>query len=362
MSCEPVRRKRLDPEHPSMKKLQAFLVPLSPLYGRVMALRAALYAGGWLTSRRLRRPVVCVGNLTTGGSGKTPLVIKIAVELSRHGLRPVIVSRGYGRASEATVHVVADTDAVLLDPQEAGDEPYLMAQKLPGTPVVVGSDRFAAGQEALRRFDSDVLIMDDGFQHLRLRRDADILLLDGTEFRTEARCLPGGNLREGPAAAERADLIVLTCNPSRETTEALHRWAPQVPVHRARFNTPFVHSLPDGERSPAAILQGKIVAAFAGIARPQRFFASLQQIGARVALTRSFPDHHAYRPAELDTLQRDAQNARAQFLVTSEKDAVRLPHWQPPMPLLALELSVTLDDEDHFLSRLIGLIRGGTVR
>ncbi len=360
MAFEPIRRELLNPERPHIRKLQAALAPLSPLYERVMALRARLYAGGWLTSRRLARPVICVGNLTTGGSGKTPMVIKIAAELSRRGLRPVILSRGYGRTGEATVRVVSDTHAVLMDPREAGDEPYLMARKLPGTPVVVGSNRFAAGQEALRRFDSDVLVLDDGFQHLRLRRDADILLVDGTELLEESRCLPGGNLREGPAAAGRADVIVVTEDAAEDARSALGRWAPQVPIHRARFDTRHVRTLPDGERRSVSILQGKTVAAFAGIARPERFFASLQQAGARLCLERPFPDHHPYTSAELDALQHDAQKEDARYLVTSEKDAVRLTRWHPTLPLLALELSVTLDDEDRFLSRLINLTGVGT--
>ncbi len=359
MAWEPIPRGLLDPERPFLKPLRTVLAPLSPVYARGMALRAALYAGGWLTSRRLARPVICVGNLTTGGSGKTPMVIKIAAELSRRGLRPAILSRGYRRPGEAQVRVVADTREILLDPREAGDEPYLMAQKLPGTPVVVGSDRFAAGQEALRRFDSDLLIMDDGFQHLRLRRDADILLVHGSEFGEDARCLPGGNLREAPAAAARADLIVLSGSASPEVLESRRRRAAQTPVHRAVFHTRHLRTVHDGEQRPASILKGKTVAAFAGIARPERFFASLQDAGARLSVRQSFPDHHPYTPAELDALQRDAQQEGADYLVTSEKDAVRLGDWRPPLPLLALELSVTVQDEDRFFNDLMGLTNTG---
>ncbi len=332
--------------------LQGMLIPLSLIYQFVMAVRSFLYAYGLITSRRLVRPVISVGNLTAGGTGKTPLVIHIVQHLSPQGLGFAVLSRGYKGKSTQTVNTVSDLEGIRLGSRESGDEPYLMAEKLPGTPVLVGRDRFALGREAVLRFDPDCLILDDGFQHLSLRRECNILLLDGDRPFGNGLCLPAGSLREGVSALRRADLIAISGDPSVEVLSRVGALAPGVPVHIVRFAASGLRRLPSHEVESLSLLQGKRVMAFAGIARPERFFRGIEGAGAKLVHRRSFPDHHPYTGKEAASLLREGLEHKVDCLITTEKDAVRFPEVPQDLPVFALVLSVEFQDPDGFFSEI----------
>lgn len=332
--------------------LQGMLIPLSLIYQLVMTVRSFLYANGLIASRRLVRPVISVGNLTAGGTGKTPLVIHMVRHLSSQGLGLAVLSRGYKGKPAQAVNTVSDLKGIRLGVRESGDEPYLMAGKLPGTPVLVGKDRFALGSEAILRFDPDCLILDDGFQHLSLSRECNIILLDGEFPFGNGLCLPSGSLREGVSAIRRADLIAISGDPSGEVLSRIRGLAPGVPVHVVRFEASGLRSLPSHEVESLSLLQGKRVMAFAGIARPERFFRSIERAGAELVHRRSFPDHHPYTGEEAASLFRDGLEHKVDCLITTEKDAVRFPEVPQELPVFALVLSVEFQDEERFFGEI----------
>ena len=291
------------------------------LYALILRGRAAGYALGLLPSRRLPRPVISVGNLTLGGTGKTPAVVWLARYLLARGKRVAVLSRGYGGSAEGEVHIVSDGRTLFLSPQEAGDEPCLLAEKVPGLMVVIGADRYRAGLLALERLQPDLFLLDDGFQHLKLKRDLNILLLDAATPFANGHTLPAGMLRESPSAAGRADLVVYT----RSQTAAPDReGVPGVPCLASRHILTGLRPLAAGARVDFGALKGARVLAFSGIAHPDGFFDSLEREGVALTATLAFPDHVRYGEAEIAAIVRLKTASRAAFLITTEKDAVKL--------------------------------------
>lgn len=289
----------------------------SSLYGSAAAWRRRWYARDPARRRRLSRPVVSVGNLRAGGTGKTPVVERIARLLMASGERPAILTRGYARrvATDGTT-VVSDGVQILADVGTAGDEPLMLARALPGVPVLVGADRYLSGRLAERRFSSTIHLLDDGFQHLALARDVD-LLLSALGDLTE-RTLPAGRLREPTASASAADALLVT-DGAPEAGDRLR--------HALNVQTVFqVRRLLGPARwvgSGAAVPADQPILAVAGIARPERFFDDLAGAGWQVRETMAYPDHHWFTDADVDRI---AAAARASDLavLTTEKDAVRL--------------------------------------
>ena len=273
-------------------------------------------------------PVISVGNITVGGTGKTPLVAWLATRLREAGMLPAVVSRGYaGRAGRGPL-VVSDGRGPLVGPDWSGDEPFLLARMLPGVPVVVGADRPAAARRA-RDMGAEVVLLDDGFQHRRLRRDLDLVLLDAGSPIGNGHLLPAGILREPPSSLARADAVVVTrCapeGPPHALIDFVRRHRPGAPVIGATHRR-------DGwvdARGAAACAPDRAVA-FCGIAVPEGFHADLRAEGVEILSGRSFPDHHRYAEHDLRALAELARRAGA-TLVTTEKDIVRL----PPAALLA---------------------------
>ncbi|MBI3455132.1 MAG: tetraacyldisaccharide 4'-kinase [Candidatus Rokubacteria bacterium] len=318
-------------------------------YRGALALRWAAYASGILRTRSLPCRVLAVGNLTVGGTGKTPLVELVARTLGGRGRRVVIVSRGYGRRRPDRVGLVSDGHRLLLTAREAGDEPYLLARRVPGVPVVVGRDRFRAGAVALPRFQPDVLLLDDGFQQMRLRKDAEVVCLDARAPWGHRGLLPRGSLREPLAALRRAHFLVLThaaacAEPARLEGE-LRAYAPTAPIAHAHYEAEAVEDLRSGTLSPADTLRGRPLLAFAGIAVPENFRATLAELGVVPRDFVAFPDHHAYTVADVRALEARAHVAGAETLVTTEKDAVRLAA-SGTMPVWVLRVRLSLRDED----------------
>lgn len=281
------------------------------LYGHAANARRRWYERHPEARRRLRHPVISVGNLSVGGTGKTPLVTLIARWLLDQGERPAILTRGYGRRVTADgVTIVADGNGVLVDLDGAGDEPLMMARQLPGVVVCVGEDRHLAGTLAERALAATVHVLDDGFQHVQLARDFDILLTGAGEI-TNGRVIPRGRLREPKAAAARADYVVVV-GADRETarTEA---WELGVEAFS-----------PARRRLCASAAPGALGAvAVAGIGQPQQFFRMLEEAGVGLAASLAFPDHHRYSDKDIRRIQSALETSGAQVVMTTEKDAVR---------------------------------------
>jgi len=293
---------------------------LSCPYASLLRLRARAYAAGILSSGCLPRPVISVGNLTVGGTGKTPAVAMLAHYFIARRKRVVVLSRGYGGTQRGKEWIVSDGATLFLTVEEAGDEPYLLASTVPGLAVVIGADRFRAGLLAMERLAPDIFILDDGFQHLRLHRDLNILLLDSRRPFGNGRTLPAGLLREPLSAAQRADLIIYTrCNGGEEAAHF-----PEKPACRAFHHLTGVTPLRGGELRPLAELKGMRGVAFAGIADPTPFFRDLEEKGLSLTATISFADHCRYGEREVAMILGAAASSGAGYLITTEKDGVKL--------------------------------------
>lgn len=273
--------------------------PISALFAAPVWLRNKLYDRGIFKIHKLSRPVVSIGNISVGGSGKTPFVITLGGLLKERGIEFDVLSRGYGRKSKETVMVDPEGS-----PDQFGDEPLLITRKL-RVPVIVGADRYQAGLLAETKFPQCKLhLLDDGFQHRRLHRDFDIVLVQPADF--EDTLLPIGRLRESFSALGRTDAIVV-----QPETNLPQRYRNIKPVWRTRKNIQF-------------LLPMNRVVAFCGIARPQQFFSGLRKLGMELADTIAFPDHHRYTQSNVDHLVQIKTRTQAKGFITTEKDAINL--------------------------------------
>lgn len=314
------------------------LAPIGLAYSLIQKLRATLYRKGILKTLRLPRPVISIGNITVGGTGKTPVTVYIARLLLEQGYRVAVLSRGYGGSLEGQTVVVSDGATVMLGPRECGDEPYLMASTVPGLMVVIGADRYTAGQLAMQQLVPDIFLLDDGFQHLRLQRDLNILLLDSSRPFGNGWTMPAGLLREAADAARRADMIILTRCPEGATVTRLVSGKPAFAASHRLINA---LPLTGGHPVPLAELQGSGFLAFAGIAQPEFFFSALRDKGINVVGTLPFPDHADYGQAALDSIRDALRSSGAEYAITTEKDGVKLK--QLPMEVAAVTYLARLE-------------------
>ena len=302
--------------------------PLTGLYGAATSLRNTLFDRGVLPSRRLERPVVSVGNLSVGGSGKTPFVIALGELLKARSIRFDVLARGYRRKTRGVLVVETDGNAA-----DFGDEPLLIARRL-GVPVIVGESRYAAGRVAEQKFQSQLHILDDGFQHRSLARDFDIVLMTERDF--DDRLLPSGRLREPISSLQRADAIVLPRDFSGQkfsvhelTIESLARQGKLIWRMAREISMP---------AAPAAPI------VFCGIARPEQFFAQVRAAGVTAAAEIIFRDHHAYDLDDIHALISARRDLQAGGFLTTEKDAINLaPEQHCREPLAVAELWLTID-------------------
>lgn len=309
-------------------------------YLALVRARDQLYRHRALRSRAVPCGVVSIGNLTVGGTGKTPAVIHVVETLRRLGARPAVVSRGYGRRSRG-VRVVTDGRSLAAAVEDAGDEPFLLARRLTDTPVVVGEDRYRAARQAVEQFGVTAIVLDDGFQHRGLVKDLEIVLTRGARPWGNGWIVPAGPLREPLDALRRADLIVATGDDRAASLAAVEpardRYAPDVPLLWATQDAVESWEAHDPSPAPATALSRRRLVAFAGIADPFRFRHSLAALEVTVAAFERFPDHHWYVRADLERLGRLASALDADGLVTTEKDWVRLHGWaRPDAPLYVL--------------------------
>lgn len=302
---------------------------LSHIYRLIWVIRKWLYDSGTLKTRRLPYPVICVGNLTTGGTGKTPAVIAITQILNKEdGNKPrvAILSRGYKRKSKAPVLVVSDGKSILATPEESGDEPYLMASSLKNVPVVVGSDRYKSGIYSAEHTGADVFLLDDGYQHLRLHRDINILLMDASNPYGNGYLLPKGILREPLHGISRAGCVIVTRanEGGKNNIEALVRkHNPAAPLFYASYKAAEITDI-NGNLHGINTIMNQRVFIFSGIANPKSFQKSIEYIGGKVVGEMSYPDHYWYKNDDLQKIWEAASVVSADAVMTTAKDAVRL--------------------------------------
>ena len=354
-----------------MKASGLILAPLAALYSAATRVRLALYRRGALRVHKTASPVISVGNITTGGTGKTPLVDWIARATAKEGRRVCILTRGYGRRDAGKCVLVSDGEQILADAREGGDEPRLLAERLQGVAAVISdADRVGAARWAELNLKSDLFILDDGFQHLRIARDLDIVAVDATNPWGGGRLLPSGRLREPLARLTRADLIILTRTEQALEIDALRKKAGRLsngrPVLLSRTRTRAIRPLddalmtgdaPDIFPHPSSLIphpsSRQPVAAFCAIGNPAAFFAQLRSDGHDLRDTRAFPDHHFYKQTDVDALIHEAKQHGARALLTTAKDAVKLRSLRFDLPCYILEIGLEFDEEE----KLTGMIR-----
>ncbi|MEI7864581.1 MAG: tetraacyldisaccharide 4'-kinase [Chthoniobacterales bacterium] len=359
--------------------LKMVLGCLSLIYGRAVQLRLALYRGRLFRSQELGCPVVSIGNLTVGGTGKTPVAEMLARELQKRGRRVAILSRGYKSVPRPFMQrlrnklfksldlfpprIVSDGNRVLLDSRLAGDEPHMLAKNLPGVCVLVDKDRVKSGLHALRHFDTDIMLLDDGLQYQRLRHQLDVVLVDRQSPFGNERLLPRGTLREPPGNLRRASFIIITKSapqPDFQLISRLRRLNRTAAIIECDHVPRYWQDIVSGQQFPVDHLDGRFVGAMSGIARPESFEEAVRRLGAKVEITKSFADHHRFTKKEILRFLEWCDRRSLDALVTTEKDAVRFPEIDNPcVPMLFLRVEIEIlrgrGEWENLVRRLAGV-------
>ena len=290
-----------DDGNASLFSLASLLLMISYGYRGALGLKNFCLKSGLTRVKKLPCKVISIGNLTVGGTGKTPMSMYVAASVKQMGYKVAMVSRGYGGKAEKEGGIVSDGKTLYMGSEQAGDEAFLMAGRLEGIPVLVGKDRYASGRMAIREFGSEVLVLDDAFQHRRLMRDMDLVLLDDRKPFGNRNLFPRGRLREPVGEISRGDAVILTRSRGKgaETISLLKKTAPGIPVFRSSHE-PVVRAVirRSGDQGAAARLTGKSVFAFSGIAANTEFQDTVEKLGGHLAGSLSFADHHNYTPRD----------------------------------------------------------------
>ena len=321
--------------------------------------RLWLYKRGWFKAKRLPCPVVSVGNLTVGGTGKTPITMWVARYLAAKGRRVAILSRGYRRRSQEKFLLVSNGQTILADPTQSGDEPYLMATRCPGVLVAVGTDRYELGLWVLEQYPVECFVLDDGFQHVNLERDVNLLLVDVSDSTGMQALLPLGRLREPLWSARRATEIIFTrvedppmlLPVKRALESAMNREV--VPI-ATRFDVHGLMGVHDDNTADPSWLNGKRVLLFSGVAKAQSVRRLVEGLGAKIVEELVYPDHMDYSEKTIQRIHEQEERANAEVCVTTEKDLVKVkPLWPSTAPLWALSLGITfLEGQDRLEFKL----------
>lgn len=343
------------------RPVQIIASVLSFFYGLAVSLRNWLYDGKILKEFIFSCPVVSIGNITVGGTGKTPCVILLTRLLKDCGYRPVVISRGYGGRSKKAVNIVCDGRNILMSSDMAGDEPVLIARSLKDVPVITGARRKLTGQAAIRLFGADLLICDDAMQHRQIHRDVNLVLMDAGDLNKKPHLLPRGKFREAVAQLRRADAIILTRTneiPPGDGESAPLIALGNLPVFRSIHQPKVLVRADNGGEKPLSELQHKKVHAFCGIANPRSFEKALQASGAQSVACDIFPDHHRYTAGEMEKIISRFRRSGADLLITTEKDGVRLnglDEFLDTIYVLKMEMEIIPDAEPlkNFILRRI---------
>ena len=342
-----------------------FLSMVSKVYGGAVKLRRIFYKKAVLKSKRLPCSIISIGNITVGGTGKTPMTIYVAQVVKQLGYKVAIISRGYKGKAEKVGGIVSDGRVLLMTPETAGDEPYMVANRLKDVPVIVGKNRFKAGRLAIQKFDPDVIVLDDGFQHLKLQRDLDLVLLDYRKPFGNGHLLPRGIMREPASVLFCANAIILTRSDTvngNEMSSALKKlcfYERKKPVYRT-FIQPFVYKIINKEkkvfeknmqealRQNSDCIKGRTVFAFSGLADNHNFRRTLKSLKCNVSGYMEFPDHHSYSDRDLKDISAAAKRSMSGCLITTEKDYVRIANkiaWSIDLYVVSIEIEFGADVE-----------------
>lgn len=327
---------------------------IASIYGKLISVRNRLYDKGVLATFDLGARTISIGNITTGGTGKTPLVAYVAGLLADRGEKVCILTRGYGRKDAKRRVIVSDGETVLVDAATGGDEPVELARKLVGKNVVViaDADRVAAAEWAKRKFGVTVFVLDDGFQHRRARRDVDIVCIDATNPFGGRKMLPAGRLREPLSGLQRADVIVIT---RTDLVEDISDLRSQISDHGSEAEVFESRTIMGGFSAPNGSKTGSqqgLAFAFCGLGNPESFFEELRRSDIQLAGTMTFADHHCYSQNDIAEIVRAARGVGAELLLTTAKDAVKFSDLRFEMPCSVVEITVELDRRDEFASHL----------
>lgn len=342
--------------------MRAFLYLLSKVFELAVKLRRFLYNVRILRDSTLGVQVIAIGNLTVGGTGKTPVVEKFARELQDQGRHVAILSRGYRskppplrkrlvnkllfREDRTPPRIVSDGKSLLLDSETAGDEPYMLASNLKDVVVLVDKDRVKSGRYAIEKFGCDTLLLDDGFQYWKLRgRRRDIVLIDCQQPFGNERMLPRGTLREPPSHLARASTIFITKSDGKteELRKRIAEQNPTAPVIECIHHPMYFEDVFTGERMGIEYLQGKRVASLSGIAQPESFEKSLVMIGAELVYSKRFADHHRFTQQEVINAINRSKKRQAELIITTQKDAVRFPKVdRRDIPILFMRVEIKI--------------------
>lgn len=335
-------------------------MPFSTVYAVVTRARLAAYRHGLFKVSHPGVPVISVGNITTGGTGKTPLVEWVCRTLatgdSQRGKNVCVLTRGYGRANPEAQVVVSNGTEILAHEKEAGDEPLLLARNLLGVAAVIANrDRVAAAEWAIGSLKTEVFVLDDGFQHLRIARDLNIVTVDATNPWGGGDTLPYGRLREPISGLARANCVVITRTDQVQEWQSVKRTvqkiAGDVPIFSSRMLTAGFRDVRGASVDRDEFVSQPLVA-FCGVGNPKSFFRHLEAEGFQLVFTRSFPDHHAYERSDVSRLIEEAKKNGARALITTAKDAIKLKALDLQLPCYVLEVKIAMDEE-HRLVEII---------
>ena len=325
------------------------LFPLAIFYWGMIYWRNIFYKFGFFVTRKLPVPVISVGNISVGGTGKTPTVIAIAHKLQNDGYRPAIISRGYGRNTSGTVEV---TNGKTQPPswKTVGDEPSLMANQTQNIPIVVDEDRFRGGMFLYKKYKPNVFLLDDGFQHRGLYRDLDIVLVNSKESKKEHKLLPYGHLREPWDQLRRADIIITTKHHPKRTTPYLNRKlkSAKCPVLASAFHFSGQLVGRDGTILNLSKMENKTAFIFSGLGDNVGFFQAAIELGISIGKTHSFPDHHNYTKKDLAFVQDQQIKSNSDYVLTTEKDFIKLDDGWMDLPIYYLPVQMVLPDKLNF--------------
>jgi tetraacyldisaccharide 4'-kinase len=346
-----------------------FLSMVSIVYGWAVKLRRTFYKKAIFKSKRLPCSIISIGNITVGGTGKTPMTIYVAKVVKQLGYNVAVISRGYKGKAEKIGGIVSDGKVLLMTPESAGDEPYMMAKRLKDVPVIVGKNRLKAGRLAISKFDPDVIVLDDGFQHLKLQRDLDLVLLDYRKPFGSGHLLPRGVMREPASALLNANAIILTRsdavneNEMSSSLKKLRFYERNKPIYHT-FHHPFVYSIINGEkkifeknikeilRQNSECIKGRTVFAFSGLADNHDFQQTVKSLSCNLSGYMEFPDHHPYSEKDLKDISAAAKRSMSECLITTEKDYVRMAHkinWPGDLFVIGIEIDFG-EDKKRFNS------------